>query len=181
MTLERRERTLCIVISGAGPAAHAGTLIELARRDGWDVNVVASPMAMTMISADELSALSGHPVRHDYRQPGIKAPRSSAADAFIVAPATYNFVNKLALGINDTYALNVVAEAIGRRRPVVILPFVNAALAAREPFERSVESLRREGLEILYGPGQWEPHPVGSGDEQLLTFPWHKALLSLSR
>jgi flavoprotein len=46
-----------------------------------------------------------------------------------VAPVTDNTVNKLALGIADTYALTVLVEAIGRGVSVVIVPFVNTALA----------------------------------------------------
>jgi len=68
--------------------------------------------------------------------------RSSAADGLIIAPATYNTINKLALGINDTYPLNVAAEAIGRRTPVIMAPFVNTALAARRPFTTAVQQLR---------------------------------------
>jgi hypothetical protein len=35
--------------------------------------------------------------------------------------------------------------------PVIVLPYVNAALASRAPFRRSVESLRDEGVRILLG------------------------------
>lgn len=129
-----------------------------------------------MIDADDFTALSGQPVRDDYGQATAGGSRPRDADAIIVAPATYNFINKLALGINDTYALNVVAEAIGRGTPVTILPFVNAALAARHPFEAAVESLRAEGVLVLLGPDQWMPHPLGMGDDQIAIYPWHKAL-----
>ncbi|MQA97015.1 MAG: hypothetical protein GEV11_21080 [Streptosporangiales bacterium] len=64
-------------------------------------------------------------------------PRSPRADAVIVAPATYNTVNKWASGISDTYALGILAEAPGLGIPVVVWPFVNAALAGRRAFQRS--------------------------------------------
>ena len=110
-----------------------------------------------------------------------KGPRSSDAQALIIAPATYNTINKLAVGINDTYALNVAAEAVGRGVPTAILPFVNTALAGRLPFVRAVESLRHEGVEVLIGDGKWEPHPPGSGDDMIASFPWAKALKAVSQ
>jgi hypothetical protein len=94
----------------------------------------------------------------------------------IVAPATYNTISKCALGISDTYALGILAEAVSLPIPVVILPFVNSALADRSPFRRSVDWLRDEGVRILLGPGEFEPHPPGTGDQHAGEFPWQLAL-----
>jgi len=176
MNGSRPTRSLCLVVCAAGPAPQAGTLIGLAHQQGWAVTIVATPMAMTMINPEELGELSGQPVRYDYRPSGTTGSRPSAADAIIVAPATYNFINKLAAGINDTYALNVVAEGIGRGTPVTVLPFVNTAHAARRPFQQAIASLRDEGVKVFYGPDQWLPHPPGTGDAQLASYPWHKTL-----
>ena len=62
--------------------------------------------------------------------------------AGIVAPANYNTVCKLARGIGDNCALGVLAEDVGLRQRVVILPFVNSALASRQAFARAAEVLR---------------------------------------
>jgi len=174
------ERTLCIVICGAGPAGRVGRLVDLAQGEGWVVRLVATPAATQLINSDALYAQCGTPVRSDYRAGNETGPRSSASDAIIVAPATFNSINKLAIGINDTYALNVVAEAIGRGRPVVVMPFVNTALAARKPFISAVESLRDEGVRVALGPGEWMPHPPSEGGGSLEIFPWHLALSVLS-
>ncbi len=88
-----------------------------------------------------VEAQTGSPVRSRYRKPG--EPRSEIADVIIVAPATYNTINKWAHGISDTYALGVLAETTGLAVPIVVLPFVNSALASRPPFVRSVEALAR--------------------------------------
>ncbi|MGI5180553.1 flavoprotein [Dactylosporangium sp. CA-152071] len=168
-------QTLCVVVCGAGPASQVGVLINLAQTAGWSVRVIATPAAVGFLDVEALAVQCGSEIRSDYRPAGASGPRSSQADALIVAPATYNTINKLAFGINDTYALNVVAEAIGRGTPVVILPFVNSALAARRPFMLAVESLRVEGVRVLLGPGQWLPHPPGTGEQQLAEFPWHTA------
>lgn len=55
-------------------------------------------------------------------------------------------------GTSDTYALGVLAEMTGMDTPIVALPFVNSALASRIAFQRSVETLRGEGVHILLGP-----------------------------
>jgi flavoprotein len=94
----------------------------------------------------------------------------------MVAPATSNTICKLALGVSDNYALGVLAEAVGLRQRVVILAFVNSALASRQPFARAVEVLRDEGVQVLPGPSHWLPHPPGTGGDRIDTFPWRKAV-----
>ena len=58
-----------------------------------------------------------------------------------------------------------------------MLPFVNSALAGRRAFRRSVDELRAEGIRVLFGPGEFEPHPPGTGGERIDRFPWPAALL----
>ncbi len=167
-------RVLCVVVCGAGPAAEVGHLVKLALGRGWTVQVVCTPAGLAFVDTAAIEAQTGSPVRSQYRNPG--EPRSRPADAIIVAPATYNTINKWAQGISDTYALGVLAESTGLGVPVVVLPFVNSALAARAPFRRSVEDLRREGVRILLGPGGVEPHQPHTGGELIASYPWHLAL-----
>jgi hypothetical protein len=121
-----------------------------------------------------VETLTGHPVRSQYANP--VAPRSLIPDAILVAPATYNTINKWALGISDTYALGVLAETTGIGVPTIVLPFVNSALAGRAPFQRSVESLRAEGVRILLGPGGFEPHAPRTGGDLIGSYPWYLGL-----
>lgn len=167
-------RCLYVVVCGAGPAGDVDRLIRQAQQHDWTVQLISTPAGLDFIDVEALEELTGNPVRSEYRKPG--QPRSKLADAIVVAPATYNTINKLAAGISDTYALGVVGEAIGLGVPVVILPFVNSALASREPFRRSVDSLRAERVEILIGPDLWEPHPPHTGGEHFEAFPWASAL-----
>ncbi len=171
-----------VVVCAAGPAAEVARLVDLAQHRGWTVGIVATPSALPFLDVPALEKATGCPVRSDYRAP--HQPRGGSfppPDVVVVAPGTYNTICKLALGISDTYALGVLAEAIGRAVPVVILPFVNAALAARRPFVAAVESLRAEGVTILLGPGTWMPHPPGTGGERIGTFPWAVALDTAGR
>jgi hypothetical protein len=86
----------------------------------------------------DTSRAPGIGVGSQYRGPG--EPRSRVADAIIVAPATYNTINKWAQGISDTYALGVLAETTALGVPIVVLPFVNSALAS--PALRSAAASR---------------------------------------
>jgi Phosphopantothenoylcysteine synthetase/decarboxylase len=168
---------LLVVVCGAGPAGEVGELVKLAQERGWTVGVVATPAALEFLDLPALEHLTGRPVRSQYRRPDEARSRSLPdAEAVVVAPGTYNTICKLAAGISDTYALGVLAEAIGRAVPVVILPFVNTALASRRPFVAAVESLREEGVRVLLGQGQFEPHPPGTGGGRIASFPWRMAL-----
>ncbi|MEU8102943.1 flavoprotein [Nonomuraea muscovyensis] len=170
-------KVLYIIVCAAGPAPDVGRLVTLAQDAGWTVQIIATPSALDFIDVAGLEKQTGRPVRTRYRKPD--EPKSPRADAIIVAPATYNTINKFAHGIADTYALGLLSEAPGLGIPVVILPFVNTALASRTPFRHSVDRLRAEGVRILLGPGQFEPHPPSSGAERVDSYPWSLTLENL--
>jgi hypothetical protein len=179
VTEPRKVRVLYITVCGAGPAGEVGKLVDIAQDRGWDVQVIATPAGLDFIDVPSLQAQTGRPVRTQYRKPG--QPRSPKADAIIVAPATYNTINKWAAGITDTYPLGILAEAPGVGIPSVVLPFVNSALAGRQAFRRSVDELRGEGVRILLETGVLEPHEPGTGSEHIDTFPWNVALEEVER
>jgi phosphopantothenoylcysteine synthetase/decarboxylase len=179
VTEERGGRSLSVIVCGAGPAAAISSLITLAHQRGWAVQVIATPAALDFFDQAAVEKQTGNPVKSQYGKPG--APRSPIPDAIVVAPATYNTINKWAQGISDTYALGVLAEVPGLDTPIVVLPFVNSALASRAPFRRSVESLRGEGVRILLGPGGFEPHPPRTGGSRTSTYPWRLALDEVGR
>ena len=168
---------LAVVVCGAGPASSVMTLTGQAIDRGWAVQVITTPAALGFIDPAALEKQTGSPVRSHYSPPG--SPRSRIPDTIVVAPATYNTICKWAGGSSDTYALGFLAEMTGMGVPTVVLPFVNAALASRAPFRRSVESLRDEGVRILLGPGEFEPHPPRTGGGR--AFPWHLALNEADR
>jgi phosphopantothenoylcysteine synthetase/decarboxylase len=162
-------RPVLYVITCATPAAHdVGTLVGLAQGRGWTVCVVATPSARRFIDTPALEQQTGYPVRHDYKQPGTPDVLPPA-DAMIVGGASFNTINKWALGISDTLALGLITEAIGLRLPVVALPFLNAAQAAHPAFGRSVAELREAGVAMLPG-ADGRPHTGGEG------VPWVRAL-----
>jgi phosphopantothenoylcysteine synthetase/decarboxylase len=180
MSTPTRPGVLYLVICGAGPAATIGTMIDLARQRQWDVHTIATPTALDFIDPSVVEEATCHTVRATYRQPGTPRQPRPAADAVIVAPATFNTINKLAAGISDNYALGILAEIIGTDTPIAILPFINTALATRGPLTAAVEKLRAEGVHILLGATGFHPHPPGHGEDRISNFPWATALDAVS-
>lgn len=173
---------LQIVVCAAGPAADVTQLVTDATQQSWTTAVTATPSALDFIDAAAIERLTGYPVRSTYRSsPGTRRSLP-ATDALIIAPATYNSVNKIALGIADNYAMTTIAELIGRQVPTVVVPFVNAALANRAPFQRAVANLRDERVRVILGTEDgWDPHPPGSGNSRQRAFPWTAAFKAATR
>jgi phosphopantothenoylcysteine synthetase/decarboxylase len=170
-------RHLLVVTCGAEPAADVGILLALASRSGWSAAVVATPNALPFLDAAAIETLTGSPPRSDFEAPSPHQQRRATrkADAVIIAPATYNTINKLAAGIADTYALTITAELIGLAVPMVIVPFVNTALAARTPYQNAIRTLHAEGIHVFGTDNQWKPHEPGTGSTRQQQFPWRQA------
>ncbi|MCK2244198.1 MULTISPECIES: flavoprotein [unclassified Crossiella] len=172
-------RVLYLVVCGAGPADHIEDMIRLAQAAGWDVHCLPTEAAAAhLLDLAALAALTGHAVRTGHQRPGV--PKLPKADAVIVAPATYNTINKWAAGIADNYVLTQLAELTGLGVPIAVLPFVNTALAANHVFQRSVDDLRHAGVIVLFGAGGFVPHPPRTGGEAMKSYPWQLALDSIA-
>lgn len=168
-------RTLYLFGSAAPPVHDVAAVIESAQGDGWDVCLGLTPTAARWLaeSLDGLAALTGHPVRSEYKRPG-EPDVWPPADVIAVAPATFNTINAWALGLTDRFVVGVVAEAIGKGIPLVTMPCVNSAYVQHPAFERSVETLRGAGVRVLYGPGGFVPNQPGQGRPS--AYPWHLVL-----
>jgi len=168
-------RTLYLFGSAAPPVHDAHRVIEEAQAAGWDVCLGLTPTAARWLadSLDGLTVLTGHPVRWDYKLPG-EPDVWPPADVIAFAPATFNTVNAWALGLTDRFVVGVVAEGIGKGIPIVAMPCVNAAYVQHPAFERSVETLRSAGVQVLYGEGGFVPNAPGSGKPA--DYPWHLVL-----
>ena len=135
-------------------------------------------MGMRFLDADLLRDLTGYPVRDDYKCPD-EPDVLPDADAFVVAPATFNTTNKVAAGISDALALGLINEAIGMGKPVIMAPWPNKQLVKHPAFPRSVEVLTEAGVRFVLDRAAL-PLP-GSGRPGAATFPWavvHSALAS---
>ncbi|MFJ1703894.1 flavoprotein [Kitasatospora sp. NPDC088346] len=138
---------LYVVVCAAGVAGGVGELVTAARAEGWRVGVVATPTALGFFDRPAIEGLTGHPVRSALRRPGEPRPLPPP-DAIVVAPATFNTLNKWAAGISDTLALGILCEALGLGTPVAVQPCLNAAQAAHPAYPTSLAVLRSAGVLI---------------------------------
>jgi Flavoprotein len=162
---------LYAVVCGSPAAGHVGELVEIAHGVGWQVCVIATPDGRKFIDAPAVAALTGHPVRSEYKLPGdldVLPP----ADAIVVAPATVNTINKWACGIADTLALGMLIEGHGLGVPIAAMPYTNTAMAAHPSFRQSLRRLRAWGVRVLFGEGVVRLPPPGAAANEAGTFPW---------
>lgn len=148
-----------------------GKLVSAAQERGWEVGVIATPVAMNgFFDTAAVEALSGRPIRSAWRTPADPRP-FPPPDAVVVAPATFNTVNKWAAGLADTLAVATLCEAPGLGVPVAALPCVADALAAHPAYRESLHRLR--GMGVRFGePYSGEPQEDGRRPE----FGWERAL-----
>ncbi|GAA2906175.1 hypothetical protein GCM10010517_72370 [Streptosporangium fragile] len=172
-------KVLYAIVTGAPPARDVDVLVRLAHADGWRVCVVASPDGARFLDEPALAELTGHPVLSRYRKPGeTQAP--PPPDAMLVAPATCNTLVKWSAGISDTLALGLIVEAIGRRIPLVAVPFSNWAHMAHPAVGESVARLRSWGVTVLLGDEVYPLHDPGPSDKYAPLFPWRLAWQAVS-
>lgn len=92
----------------------------------------------------------------------------------MVAPATFNTINKWAAGLADTLAVATLCEASGLGVPVAVLPCVGEALASHPAYRESLARLR--GMGVRFG----DPHAGNTGDAAQSggrpEFGWERAL-----
>ncbi|MCQ4213248.1 flavoprotein [Streptomyces longispororuber] len=147
---------LYVIVCAAGTADGVGKLIDDAQGNGWEVGVIATPTALGgFFDLAAVESQTGRPVRSAWRTPADPRP-FPPADAVVVAPATFNTINKWAAGIADTLAVATLCEAFGAGVPVVALPCVNDQLATHPAYQDSMRRLRGMGVRLGEGPFRWE-------------------------
>jgi hypothetical protein len=123
----RPRRTLQLIICAAPPAEQITELVEVLQGDAWNVYPIATPTAYTWLPVEDVEQMAGHPVLYRPRLPGVPSTLP-AADAIVVAPATFNTINQWAVGINDTLALGILNEALGSSIPIIASVYAKPAL-----------------------------------------------------
>lgn len=135
-------------------AAYKGVaLASLIRKAGYDVDGVLTPGACRLVTPLQLACVTGRPVRtlQFEEQPGDPIPHitlSEGAAALVVAPATANFLGKLAAGIADDL-LSTTALACECR--VLVAPSMNTRMWEHPAVRENVSRLCERGV-VFAGP-----------------------------
>ena len=167
---------LYVIVCGSPAARGVPDFVRSAQAAGWRVCVIPTPMGKRFVDVGELETLTGFPVRTEYKQP-CEPDVLPPPDTVVVAPATFNTVNKIAAGVTDTLAVGIICEALGYQRRVIVAPAMNRALASVGAYQRSVEKLASDGVQMVLTatttPGG------GPADDPHDPFPWSAVLAAL--
>ncbi|MDQ3548047.1 MAG: hypothetical protein M3439_04425 [Chloroflexota bacterium] len=136
-----------LIVSGSATARRVPKLIGALAPRVADLLTVLTPNAQRIVSPRELALVPGHRIIESYFDAAI-LPRPPDG-VLLVAPCSFNTLNKLAQGIADNLALSIAAEAIGRATPVIVAISVNGPLWAHPRAQQSVQDLRRWGVIVL--------------------------------
>ncbi len=140
--LEGRRVALCM--SGGIAAYRAPDVVRALRREGAEVLVYATPEALRFVSREALEWCSLNPVidRLDGKAQHVEDSRE--VDLYLLAPATYSTLNKVAWGFADNGVTTTLASAIGRLEAgttqVMVVPTMHGSM---------VNSILRESLARL--------------------------------
>ncbi len=151
-------RVLYVIACAASSAALVPNFVMQAQAIGWKVCVITTPQGTKFLDIPLVERLTGYPVRSEYKRPEEPdvLPR---ADAIVVFPATFNTINKWALGISDTLAVSILCEYTGLKMPIVTVPCfrTGGGLDGHPAFFRSLQMLRDYGVRVLYEPETYPP------------------------
>jgi len=133
-------------------------IAELVRRmqdHGATVDVVMTEAATHFMPAVTMQALSGRPVfvsQWDDRIPNNMAhiTLSRGADAILIAPASTDFLAKLAHGMADDLLSTL---CIARSCPLAVVPAMNREMWANPATQRNARQLAQDGI-TLFGPDE---------------------------
>ncbi|MGH3492069.1 MAG: flavoprotein [Sciscionella sp.] len=167
---------LYVIATGARAAGDLTAAIPRLHERGWTCCVILTPDATKFTNPATLERLTGYPVRSVYKQPD-EPEVHPLPDAYLAAPLTFNSLNRWADGHSDTLALGLLNEALGMGKPIVAVPWINAALAAHPAVAGNLDRLARAGVTFVLDHGLL-PEPR-SGAAGSLEFPWDTALDAL--
>jgi phosphopantothenoylcysteine decarboxylase/phosphopantothenate--cysteine ligase len=150
-------KRILLGITGGIAAYKAAELTRLFVKAGADVRVIMTEAACRFITPATLQALSGKPVFTDMWDPRVADAMghielSRDRDLIVIAPATTDFLAKLANGFGDDLLSTL---CLARRAPLMVAPAMNVEMWQNAATQRNVERLRADGVGIL-GPVEGE-------------------------
>jgi phosphopantothenoylcysteine synthetase/decarboxylase len=147
----QRQRVLYVISCGSPVAQLVPELVTQAHDASWKVCVITTPHGTKFLDIPLLEHMTGYPVRSQYKHPH-EPDVLPQADALIAFPATFNTLNKWALGITDTLAVGLLCEYTGLKKTIIAVPVTGEGLGYHPALQRSIRMLRRYGVYVLYKP-----------------------------
>ncbi|MCX7170719.1 MAG: bifunctional phosphopantothenoylcysteine decarboxylase/phosphopantothenate synthase [Proteobacteria bacterium] len=150
-------KRIVLGVTGGIAAYKAAELARLLTKGGARVDVVLTEAGAHFVGAATFQALTGQPVWSDLwdqRMPNGMAhiDLTRGADAILVAPASADFMARLAQGRAD----NLLATlCLARECPLLVAPAMNRQMWENPATQRNVAQLAADGVTLL-GPASGE-------------------------
>jgi phosphopantothenoylcysteine decarboxylase/phosphopantothenate--cysteine ligase len=162
-------RRVALLVTGGIAALKAPLVARALRRQGAEVVAFASGEGLRYVTAESLEWATLHPVVTRLTPAAEHLSDDRPFDAYLVAPATYNTLNKVAAGIADTAVTTAIASALGRigrgETAVLVAPTMHGSL--HNPIlSESLRRLERLGVRIVPPREDYGKHNLP--DEEVL-------------
>ncbi len=150
-------KRVLVGVTGGIAAYKTADLIRRLRDAGAETRVVMTAGAAEFITPLTLQAVSGHPVHEQLLDTEAEAGMGHIdlarwADVIVVAPASANFLARLAQGRADDLLTTVcLAAAV----PVAVAPAMNQQMWANAATQDNMRTLRARKIHVL-GPAEGE-------------------------
>ena len=151
--MELSGKRITLGVTGGIAAYKAAELVRQLVKLGATVRVAMTEAATHFVTPMTFQALSGHPVysnQWDARVANNMAhiELSREADIILVAPASADFLAKLAHGLADDLLSTLT---LARNCPLLVAPAMNLQMWSNPATQRNVATLRGDGITLL-GP-----------------------------
>lgn len=140
-------------VTGGIAAYKAAELARLLQKNNVRVRAAMTEAATHFVGPATFQALTGEPVATDLWDASVPnnmahIELSRGVDAIVVAPASADFLAKLAHGLADDL---LSTTCIARNCPLIVAPAMNREMWDNPATQRNVNTLRGDGVVIL-GP-----------------------------
>lgn len=139
---------LILGITGGIAAYKAADLARIFVKRGVEVEVVMTEAATRFVTPLTLQALSGRPVHRSQWEGMAHIDLSRGADAILVAPATADFIARIAHGHADDLLSSL---CLARDCPLFVAPAMNRQMWENPATRRNIERIRADGVNLI-GP-----------------------------
>ena len=165
------KKKILLGVTGSIAAYKTAELVRLLRKNNFFVQVILTKSAKQFVTPLTLQALSGNPVLENMWEPtegnGMEHINlTRTADLLLVAPASGNFIAKLANGLADDLLTNL---CLARSCPLLVAPAMNVEMFNNIATQRNIETIKNDGI-VLSGPDSGEQACGEVGFGRLINF-----------
>ena len=165
------KKKILLGVTGSIAAYKTAELVRLLRKNNFFVQVILTKSAKQFVTPLTLQALSGNPVLENMWEPmegnGMEHINlTRTADLLLIAPASGNFIAKLANGLADDLLTNL---CLARSCPLLVAPAMNVEMFNNIATQRNIETIKNDGI-VLSGPDSGEQACGEVGFGRLINF-----------